>query len=84
MFVDDRPPRRTDKWKAEFFASGTGRDTATTLARANQALQDAWPYMETSRWSAAVDAVQADLVDVGLPPDLRPNAVDFVLAKFTA
>lgn len=73
--------KRSADWKREFFASYTGRQTAVTLAAANQALHDAWPYMDSVRWGTAVRSVRAELDDAGLPGDLRPNAVDSVLSE---
>lgn len=74
---------RSAEWMAVFFGSHVGRETAARLAAVNQALHDAWPYMSSDRWSEAMKAVHADLADVGLPPDMRPNAVETVLANFT-
>jgi hypothetical protein len=48
---------------------------ATALATANQALNDAWPYMEPELWFRAKTAVSNELGRYGLPPDLRPVAV---------
>lgn len=75
---------KSAEWQREHFATTTGIETARTLAAINHALHAAWPYMDTDRWSLAVRCVQAELVEIGLPPDLRPYAVDDVLARITA
>lgn len=77
-------PRRSAEWLREYFSSSTGIETAKRLAAANQALHDAWPYMDAIRWSTAQTAVSSELADVGLPADMRPNGVEFVLARLTA
>lgn len=59
------------------------RETAMRLAVANQALHDAWPYMDVEKWTVAINAVQASLVAAGLPVDLRPSYVDDALSRQT-
>ncbi len=84
MSAKARPTNRSQEWKAHYFASPMGRESAMRLAAVNQALHDAWAHMDVTRWSAAMDAVKFELADIGLPPDLRPSGVDYVIKDIIA
>ena len=70
-----------NEWTGIYFRSETGKAHLKALGALNQALKDAWPYLDDGTYKQIDQALVTELLYLKLPTNLNPRNVDKVAAE---